>query len=187
MTNEQLMLNPAKAVCFSGHRPSKLGGYHGPKDLKIQSGIHQKLYELVNRALDSGTTHFIQGGALGVDQIAAEVCIRIKREGRKLVLITAKPFPSQNSKWPQQAQERYLNILNNSDYVVTVSQDPFTNAKMWKRNAWMVDNSSNVIAVYSGQSGGTHHCVEYARKAGKGVCVINPFTLEERWEVNQHV
>lgn len=184
MTNEQLTIVPEKTVCFSGHRPKKLGGYHGPNARKIQSGIHSKLYELVKRAVSSGITHFIQGGALGVDQIAAEVCIRAKREGADIVLITAKPFPSQNSKWPDLAQDRYANVLNNSDYVITISQDPFSNAKMWKRNAWMVDNSGFVIAVSAGIAGGTEHLIGYARNKNRSICIVDPHTLIERWEMN---
>lgn len=179
----QLAINPMTTICFTGHRPKKLGGYYGQEALRIQGGIHNKLYELVKRALGKGYTHFIQGGAQGVDQIAGEVCIRLRREGNQLVLITAKPFPSQNSKWPDLAQARYQNVLDQSNFIVTVSQDPFTNAKMFIRNRWMIDNSGSIIAVYDGTGGGTGHAVGYAREKKRILCIVHPLTLKESWEV----
>lgn len=42
----------------------------------------------------------------------------------------------------------------------------------------MVDNSDILLAVYDGNSkGGTAYTVEYARKQGKQVILINPYTL----------
>ena len=35
-----------------------------------------------------------------------------------------------------------------------------------KRNRWMVDRSSRLIAVYNGTSGGTKNTIDYARKQG---------------------
>lgn len=44
----------------------------------------------------------------------------------------------------------------------------------------MVDNADLVIAVYDGSSsGGTAYTVDYARKQGKKIIIINPFTLEQ--------
>ncbi len=40
-----------------------------------------------------------------------------------------------------------------------------------KRNEWMVDRSSRVIAFYNGESGGTRNTIRYAES--KGVQVIN--------------
>jgi len=48
------------------------------------------------------------------------------------------------------------------------------------RNRYMVDNADRVIAVYDGSSsGGTAYTVDYARKQGKEIIIINPFTLEQ--------
>ena len=45
-------------------------------------------------------------------------------------------------------------------------------SKLHKRNKWMVDNATNVLALYNGQeSGGTYKCIEYAKS--KNVPVFN--------------
>ena len=41
---------------------------------------------------------------------------------------------------------------------------------MQKRNQWMIDNSSQVLALYDGSgSGGTFNCLEYAKQSDKSV------------------
>jgi len=45
----------------------------------------------------------------------------------------------------------------------------------------MVDNSDATIAVWDGQPSGTGNTVEYARKQGKPVLVIDPTEKTERW------
>ncbi len=65
-------------------------------------------------------------------------------------------------------QSRYNAILQQADLVRFVcpsySRDCFQ-----RRNEWMVDRSSRVIAVYNGEPGGTRNTIEYA-KAKKVEC-----------------
>ena len=42
-------------------------------------------------------------------------------------------------------------------------------ASFQKRDEWMVDQSSRVIAVYDGVSGGTKNTIDYAVRCGVGV------------------
>ncbi len=39
-----------------------------------------------------------------------------------------------------------------------------------RRNQWMVDHASRVIAVHNGEPGGTYHTIQYAQF--RGVCVV---------------
>ena len=41
-----------------------------------------------------------------------------------------------------------------------------------KRNEWMVDHSSLVLAFYNGEPGGTANTIQYARKHGVDVYII---------------
>ena len=62
---------------------------------------------------------FLSGGALGVDQWAADIVLDLKAEELKksygrhcnIKLIVAQPFPSQSAKWPQEVRRRYEKIL----------------------------------------------------------------------------
>ena len=41
-----------------------------------------------------------------------------------------------------------------------------------KRNEWMVDHSSRVIAFFNGEPGGTANTIDYARKRGVDVVIV---------------
>jgi len=174
-----------KTLCFTGHRPDKLGGYEGDKALAVQIPLQEKLTDIVRRAIEGGFTTFISGGALGIDQMAIESVLHYKRHGCAIKLIIAKPFPGQASKWPSHVQRKFENYCTQADEVINVSPDPYEREKMQIRNEWMVDRSDAVVAVYNGGRGGTGNCVAYARSKYKPVLVMNPYTLVERWEMNK--
>lgn len=174
-----------KTLCFTGHRPQKLGGFYGEKALAIQVPLQKRLIDIIHRAIEAGFDTFISGGALGVDQMAIEAVLHHKQAGATIKLIIARPFPSQGSKWPEAAQKKLANHCQAADEVVDVSPDPYEREKMSTRNEWMVDRSNAVVAVYNGGHGGTGNCVTYARGKYTSVLVVNPYTLVERWEMNK--
>ena len=104
-----------KTVCFTGHRPDKLGGYEPNNPVAVW--VREQLREAISRAIARGVTGFISGGALGVDQWAAEIVIDIKAERKKrsihgwgsIELVIARPFPSQPARWPINARRHYKN------------------------------------------------------------------------------
>jgi uncharacterized phage-like protein YoqJ len=172
-----------KSLSFTGHRPDKLGGYHGPKAEKIQSDLRNQIADAITRACGNGFDTFITGGALGVDQIAAQAVISVREHRNGIRLIIAKPFPSQSCKWPKKSQDAFDALCAQADEVVNVSDDPFTREKMQIRNEWMVDRADAVIAAWNGGNGGTGNCVKYARSTFKPILIINPYTLVEKWEI----
>lgn len=174
-----------KTLCFSGHRPNRLGGFYGERAEIIQKGIGGKLVQVIHRTISAGYDTFISGGALGVDQIAAETVLYVKANvNSDIKLIIAVPFPSQHKKWPPKSQERYLRILKAADEVVHCSEDPYSAAKMQIRNEWMVDQSNTIIAVWNGGKGGTYNCIQYTVKMCKPILLINPYTLTEKWRMS---
>jgi len=160
-----------KTVCFTGHRPDKLGGYdeNNPLAKFVRSRLEKHVLELIGK----GFTRFISGGAIGVDTWAAEIVLRL-REEHDLHLTIARPFPSQAGKWNEQTRERFEALCAKADHVVDVSPDPYAAWKMQKRNEWMVDHSHLVLAVWDKTPGGTANCVNYAKKKNKPVAVITP-------------
>lgn len=175
-----------KSACFTGHRPNKLGGYSGEKAKTIQDAIFGCLTKVVSRAIDVGFDTFISGGALGIDQIGAEAVLYKKRNPNlsHVKLIVARPFPSQACKWPKFSQEYFNSLCDQADSVIDVSPDPYSPEKMQIRNAWMVDNSDAVIAVWNKSGGGTGNCVDYATSKFKPILVIDPYTLVEKWRLH---
>jgi len=63
-----------------------------------------------------------------------------------------------------------LQIIKKADLVKEINQNYFIGCYQ-VRNEWMVDHSSLVIAVFTGEKGGTKNTICYAKR--KGVLVKN--------------
>ena len=173
------MINIEQTICFTGHRPDRLGG---DASNPTQLWVKEALKAATQKALDEEIKCFISGGALGVDQWAAEIVLDFKRQAKPARLCIAKPFPSQANRWKKEAKAAYDKILQGSDEIIDVSEGGFAAWKMHKRNRWMVDHGQYVIAVWDQErKGGTWNCLEYALKKGKKVFVINPFEKRAGW------
>lgn len=165
---------------ITGHRPDRLGGY---SNYVVKSQISSKLKECLERIKKTAsqkelTPVAISGMALGVDQWWASEAIK-----QQVQCYAYVPFVGQERKWPIHAQENYKDILNKCHKEVIVSPEGYAHWKMHKRDRAMVDDADICIAVYDGKpGGGTATTLEYIRKQGKPCLVINPSTLEEKWE-----
>lgn len=151
-------------VAFTGHRPDKLGGYDAdnPVAKAVKQALRAKLRKLA-------PAKAITGMALGVDQLAAEVCIEMN-----IPFIAAIPFKGQECKWPKRAQEHYNYLLTFAHEAIIVCEGEYSPRKMQIRNEWMVDRCQRLIAVYDGSTGGTANCVDYAERKGRRISVIDP-------------
>jgi len=151
-------------IAFTGHRPNKIGGYKlpNPTYLHICRQLDQTLRELK-------PTECISGMALGVDQIAASVCIKLGID-----FTAAIPFLGQENAWPDASRAIYRKLLAKSAKQVVVSEGGYSAHKMQVRNEWMVNHCDLLLAVWDGTAGGTGNCVSYAEKIGKPVRIIHP-------------
>lgn len=163
---------PAMAtVAFAGHRPQQLGGFDSTNP--YNQAIIRRLREAIERAYNAGYRHFLSGGALGIDQWAARLVLDMKEEGKDVSLFVVRPFDTQEAVWNMIDQKNYWWLLDNATGVYTVCDPGYAPEKMFKRNEWMVENSSLLIAVYNGSNkGGTAQCVRYARRLGRDVWTI---------------
>ena len=147
--------------CFTGHRPEKL---HKPEE-QIKKDLEVAILQVV----DDGFVTFISGMARGVDIWAAEIALRLRESNPAIHLVAASPYRGFENRWSADWQSRYNAILQHADLVRFVcpsySRDCFQ-----RRNEWMVDRSSRVIAVYNGEPGSTRNTIEYA-KAKKVECI----------------
>lgn len=141
--------------CFTGHRPEKL---NVPAEIVIR-----KLIDAIEDAFSDGFTDFITGMAKGVDIWAAEAVLELKKEYPHIKLICAVPFEGFEKEWVIEWQERYDQILREADEVHYIS-DRHSRSVYQKRNEWMIDHASMVIAGYTGAAGGTRNTLEYAKK-----------------------
>jgi len=185
-----------KTICFTGHRPDKLGRGYDLESFsyqKLRGILRNKIVEVINDIMgksDETEFKFIVGGAIGIDQLAFSICEELKQEAKEHEICTIKleiaiPFEKQASKWYKRDVDRYELQKQQADtvtFVDTVEGYEFKGvavgeyhpAKMMIRNRYMVNNSDIVIAVWNGSKGGTANCVNYAKKQGKEIVIINP-------------
>lgn len=149
--------------CFTGHRPEKINR----PVVAIQSDLEKEIH----RAIEDDLTVFISGMARGVDIWAAEIVLRLRKEGLPVRLICASPYEGFEQSWSKDWKCRYNEILWSADYVRFVSPS-YSRTCFQKRNEWMVNHSARVIAVYNGQPGGTRNTITYARSVGVDVHTV---------------
>lgn len=193
--NKLFEVNKSKTCSFTGHRPSKLGGYdwRNQKNIDIGNKVLEQVEFLINKYKVS---RFICGGALGIDQMAFAICTKLKEtKYPNLYLILAMPFEKQDAAWinekdklklkkqREKANEVILvDELKDFRYIISgVPVQEYHPAKLQKRNEYMVNNSSYLIAVWDRSKGGTANCVNYFNKqigSGRMLIRIDPNSLE---------
>ena len=164
-----------KACAFTGHRPEKLPFGDNEKDPRCEQ-LKQKLFCEILRMTREGVTTFITGMAKGVDIWAAEIVLSLRETlpDRNIQLLAIVPYDRQALSWSIGERARYEKVLDKADKVEYISHD-YYNGCLQKRNRYMVDNATHLIAVYDeNQGGGTKYTVDYARKKGLNITIIEP-------------
>lgn len=173
-----------ESVCFTGHRPQDLGGFDEKniENVWVKTALAKCIRGFISHFQ---TTEWISGGALGVDQWAAEIVLWLKENERPdLKLIIMKPFTSQHAKWNERSQNRFLQICDYADEVIICQPDPYAAWKMQYRNKEMVNRAKAVLSVWKGSDGGTGNCVAYANAKKRPIYRIDPITKKTFWERN---
>ncbi|MCM1532802.1 MAG: DUF1273 domain-containing protein [Ruminococcus flavefaciens] len=169
------MLNLIKfqTVCFIGHRSQKLPWRFNKEDERCRV-IKILIHSEIENAIQSGYNTFLCGMALGFDMICAETVFDLKKQYPNIKLIGALPCRTQDRKWQERDRERYKQLLNRLDDIRCIHNEYIGVECMLERNRYMVDNSSLMIALYNGLSGGTKSTIDYARKQGLKIVIIKP-------------
>ena len=144
-----------RRVCFTGHRPEKLN--------RSEKSVLDGLETAIRQAIADGSNVFISGMARGVDIWAAEIVLRLRKEGANVKLICASPYEGFERGWSAEWQRRYNVILAAADLVRFICPG-YSRACFQIRNEWMVDHSALVIAVFNGQPSGTKNTIDYAKR-----------------------
>ena len=164
-----------KTLAFTGHRPDKYPCLGDEVSLGYRA-VRDSLLSHVNRAISEGFTHFVCGGALGVDTMAATLVLELKKRAPGITLEIAVPCERQHKYWREQDRREYERLLAMADVVTWIS-DAYTPFCMIERNRYMVDMCSRLIAVFDGTRGGTYNTVKYALDKGVETVVTDPRKL----------
>lgn len=154
-----------KSVCFSGHRCI-------PYDIRDE--LQYRISEEIIRSYAHGYRYFYVGMALGFDLLAAEAAVSVRHSLPELQVIAVVPFRNQTERWSIPMRLKYEAILSQVDEVIVLSEQ-YYNGCLLRRNDYMTNHSSRLIAYYDGQpKGGTYYT--YHRAVRQGLDVVNLFT-----------
>ncbi len=164
---------PSGRICaFTGHRPNKYP-YLSDETSPEYGALKLRLSEQTDALIAEGYTHFVCGGALGVDTLAARLVLEKRAKNPLITLEIVVPCPEQHKFWTEKDKRIYEDILESADVVTTVSE-VYTPDCMFRRNRCMVDMCSSLVAVYDGTPGGTYMTLKYALDTGKRALVLRP-------------
>lgn len=163
------------SICaFTGYRPEKFSFGDNEADLRCEQ-LKQKMFCEILRMTREGVNVFMSGMARGVDLWAAEAVLQIQnvKPSQKIELWAIIPYDRQPLAWSAKERARYQRILEQAARVEYISHD-YYNGCLQKRNRYMVDHATHLLAVYDGQPGGTASTIRYARKKGLEITIIEP-------------
>jgi uncharacterized phage-like protein YoqJ len=144
-------------VAITGHRPEKIADPDW-----VKSALTEVLQTLAPEKL-------IQGMAAGIDLLSAKVAYELH-----IPFVAARPWAAHAPRYQDKAI--YDWAMQKAAEVVNV--DPSMNyVGPWiyqKRNEYMVDHGTVVVAVWDGTKGGTGNCVRYAKRKNVPIVIIDP-------------
>ena len=163
-------MNRETTCSFTGHRPEKLpwrGDESDPRCLALK----ERLAAAVKDAYDKGMRHFMCGMARGADFYFCDAVLELRERRGGVTLEAVIPCEEQAARWSERERERWFSLVERCDGE-TMLQHHYDKGCMLRRNRYLVDHSSMLIAVYDGMLGGTMYTLSYAMKRGLETVIL---------------
>lgn len=152
-----------KCCAFTGHRPEKIYG----KEAYVITELRKEIIA----AIEDGYTTFVSGGSRGVDLWAADVVLELQRNNKDIHLVCAIPFPNFDERWPVDWKKHLQLVKKKADLIHTL-EPSYSPEAYQKRNEFMCQQASRIIAVCDGIPSGTQNTIDYAQSQGIPVRLI---------------
>ena len=154
----EIFINKARAVAITGHR------------ILYDDFNKQELKKLLTKFVDKGFNIFLVGMALGFDTVCFQTLEEIRNQ-KEIKIIACIPCLRQDYKFTVKQKQEYDRMLSVADEKIILSEE-YNSTCMQKRNKFMVDNASGVLAYLKRDFGGTANTVKYAEKVGVPVIIF---------------
>ncbi len=164
-------MDTEKTCCFTGHRPVKLPWAANEADPRCEN-LKQQIASALLEIYRAGYRHFICGMAIGCDTYFAQEVLKLRERYLDITLEAAIPCDSQADKWNHRQKECYASLLAACDHLTYVSHS-YTPDCMMKRNEYMIDHSSLLLACFNGKSSGTMKTILYAQRKGIRTIILD--------------
>lgn len=180
-TAENGLFDRSRTICFTGHREKSIADYRNNPHLRLHTlaAVRLMLYRYIDMAVESGYDTFISGLAEGTDLWAADYVLCLKKSNPNIRLIGVMPYLKHSKYFSPSYRETLKNAELNADLLLSTEMNPdmvygsaaYTNRSpdlYRRRNYFMADNSSAVIAFFNTDSfrSGTAQTVSYAKRCG---------------------
>ena len=148
------------AVAFTGHRT-------------YRSEADEELRQLLEELYAEGARRYLCGMAWGFDLSAGEAVVQHKLLHEDVELVAVEPFAEFRSLFRGEDAERYDALIAAADCRVVVGENNV--GAYMRRNDYLVDHSSLVVAWWDGRrDGGTAYTALRARRKGREVINLFP-------------
>ena len=156
---------------FTGHRPEKLPWRDNENDPRCLA-LKGRLAEAVEDAYQRGMRHFMCGMARGANFYFCDAVLDLRARHSGVTLEAVIPCEEQAARWIERERERYFTLVERCDDE-TMLQRHYDRGCMLRRNRYLVDHASMLIAVYDGMLGGTMYTITYAMKREVEVVILD--------------
>ena len=153
-----------ESCCFTGHRPGKLPWRDNEEDARCLA-LKRRIADALEAAYEEGYRHFLCGMAMGCDLYFCEGVLTLRECHPDVTVEAAIPCPTQADTWPAEQRARYERLVAACDFETMVSAE-YSSSCMQRRDRYMVDHASLLIAAFDGSAGGTRYTMEYAMRRG---------------------
>lgn len=168
-----LPLTDPHTVAFTGHRPSSLP-FGDNEDAPSCQALKDRLRQEIIKYARLGPTIFSCGMTQGIDIICGELVAAIMEQYPDISLCCVLPYRNHGQRWPSAWRDRHNALLATANWVDCLN-DTSHRGCFHQRDRYLVEDANTLIAVYDGRAtGGTAYTVQYARKLGVEVVVIDP-------------
>lgn len=154
----EIFINKAKTCAVTGHRQVT-------NDLNVKN-----LTEIFEKLIDGGYQNFLIGMAVGFDTLCFKILENIRKK-KDIKIIACIPCEKQDYNFSLEQKEQYRKMLLSADEKVLISKE-YTPYCMQKRNRFMVDNASVLIAYLRKEKTGTSSTVNYAKRQDVSVIYV---------------
>lgn len=148
------------SVAFTGHR------YYDGRDDEVLTDLLERLY-------GEGFRRFVSGMAPGFDLAAAEAVVLLRARHDDVELECAVPYRGFDRGLTADDGDRFRTLLSVADRVTYVAES-YSTGVFHRRNDFLVDNCSLLVAWWDGRRSGTGYTVARARSMRRRI--INIFS-----------
>ena len=144
-----------KACCGFGHR-------------EIFGNITEKIVTAVKKAAEQGCELFYTGAMGEFDEIFSSAVRFLKKTYPEIKLVCVKPYLTKEIN----ESGDYLYSLYDDIIIPTELADIHYKTVITKRNQWIIDKCDVVIGYTIRDYGGAYKAIDYAKKKGKEIFII---------------